>query len=87
MPLILMFEKLARDLEQPPGMRYFASAFFLMDMASLRFSDTKVIYDMWLSEPAICGRSRDLKRKGRPIFYWAPPAAVYIPMASGFPPS
>ena len=24
---------------------------------------------MWLSDSAICGRSRDLKRKGRPIFY------------------
>ena len=75
MPLIIMFEEVACDTTAPYGMRYFDSAFFLMIMASLRFSDTKVVCGLWLTETAICGRSRDLKRKGRPISHWAAPSS------------
>ena len=75
LPFIIWVETIACNGSVPFGMRYVASAFFLMIMASLRFSDTKVVFDLWVTETAICGRSRGLKRKGRPISNWAAPLA------------
>ena len=74
LPFIIWLEATACNKGVPFGMRYLASAFFLMIVASLRFSDTKVAFDLRLTETATCGRPRDLKRKGRPLITWASPS-------------
>ena len=75
MDFLLAAEALAADSTRPPGMRYFASAFTLMLLASLRDVDTKVMYDLWVSNTAICGRPRDLETRGMPIMTWEAPLA------------
>ena len=44
-----------------------------MVRASFRYSDTKVAYKLWETRTAICGRPRDIKRKGRPLITWGAP--------------
>ena len=72
---VTLFELTAFDAGFSLGMRYYCSDVFLM-IAALRFSDTKVAYDLWIAGTSLFGRSRDLKRKGRPMISWETPFRV-----------
>ena len=73
--LLQALGRVTGDKAIPFGFRLYASLYILMALASLRFSDTRVVFHVWVTETAFCGRSRDLKRKGRPIIAWASPIA------------
>ena len=73
--LLRAIDDACRDESRPYGLRLYSALFMVMTMASLRFGDTKVVFFVWVSETALCGHSRDLKKKGRPIFTWAAPLA------------
>ena len=70
---LLGLGKVASDKGKPTGMRMVAAGYLLMALASLRFSDTKAIFEFRKNETALRGRPRDLKRRGRPIIMWATP--------------
>ena len=66
-------EKLAGDKAGPLGIQHVADGFLLMALASLRFPDTRAIFELWKNDTASRGRSRVSKRRGRPIIFRATP--------------
>ena len=72
---IQLLERTAANKEAGPGLRYLASALVLMILASLWHADAKIMFALWQANAEICGRSRDLKKRGRPITTWAAPLA------------
>ena len=75
MPLefVQMLQKSASDPSFPEGAQLSASFFCLMTFASLRFSDTKDLSDLWVTETAICGRPTNRKIRAGHATSWAAP--------------
>ena len=66
-------EEYAASENQTWGVRLACSLFCLLVLASLRYSDTVKVFNVWKSGSAICGCSIDPKSKDGKIIYWATP--------------
>ena len=71
--LVLALQHSANDPNLLGGVRLAASFFCLMTFASLRFSDTKDLTDLWVTETAICGKSVNHKSRAGHATAWAAP--------------
>ena len=61
---IISLGRIAPDNSQPEGFRLFCALFLLAIFASLRFSDTIEVADMWRTKTALAGRSAGQKLQG-----------------------
>ena len=64
-------ERVSADNSQPEGRRLFCALFLLVIFASLRFSDTIEVVDIWRTKSAAEGRSVDQKLPGGEVITWA----------------
>ena len=70
---ILALDAGANNRESPSGHRLYCAMFTLLALTSLRFGDTRMAQDLWLSETALCGPSINNKDKSRNLTQWATP--------------
>ena len=70
---LLALDAGANNKESPSGHRLYCSIFTFLALTSLRFGDTRMVQDLWVSDTALCGSSINNKDKSGNLMQWATP--------------
>ena len=79
-PFVRASDVLEVCASSPLGKRTFAATYLLLFMASIRYTDAKIVAHFWISNTAVRGVALRLERHSRPVIEWgAPITAIGAP--------